>query len=287
MWLMATLMDTAGPSYLAVLGYFLSLAFSPNTPHSLFTEYLLWVKVEEVTQMFGHPPSQKLEYISKDSNSHLYLLLSAVLGALGIQFFFDFLLCYFTLQLWQCQNHSPAAPGWGLNPCLCSNLNCCSWILNLLCHSRNSWTLSSESSHSFWFMDGEINWVLRNSVPCPESPMYLKPGCELRPFWLFQSWHCLLPSFWREKQGGQSRCNQFVFSCNRLEALVFWMQVEPYMTELRRYFRFPSNCNKRVFAESSPFKDQILLFVVIGFEVSGDAVTSKVVQPFFLRPARD
>ena len=43
-----------------------------------------------------------------------------------------------TLQLRQYQILWPIVPSWGLNMHLCSDLSCCSWMLNLLCHSRNS-----------------------------------------------------------------------------------------------------------------------------------------------------
>ena len=41
-------------------------------------------------------------------------------------------------QLWQCQILQPSVLGWGSNLHLCSNLSCCSQILNPLHHGGNS-----------------------------------------------------------------------------------------------------------------------------------------------------
>ena len=42
-------------------------------------------------------------------------------------------------QLWQYQILKPTVLGWGSNLCLCSYPSHCSWVLNLLHHSGNSW----------------------------------------------------------------------------------------------------------------------------------------------------
>ena len=43
-----------------------------------------------------------------------------------------------TPQLWQCWVLQPTVSEGGLNLPLCSDWSCCSWILNLLCHSGNA-----------------------------------------------------------------------------------------------------------------------------------------------------